>query len=471
MNLPPEIIYQIFLYVDNVKKYKILNSDIHSIINKIFKDYTNLFNNIYQYWKYNISRLIMELIKITSNYESNNLIQNSLNFLVHNYKTNDIYVKIAKYLKLSNNKKLIDIVLEGGYEDYNIIIQNAARMGYFDILINISKRFKSINYNLIAYEAAFGNHYNILEWAIENGAYEYDTIAFFAARGGNYNIFRKMVKLSPYPINYDKIARAAAESGNIKILEIAISEGLTNYNVISSLAAFYGNFNIIELLIDKPINYNDIAAFAAKNGHLSIVKFAIDNGARNYYSIATDAAGYGSLEIIEYVYKYEKFSTDLIASNAAEGGHLHVLYWALEHDANNFNNIVKKAALGGYFNIVLQYYNDSMDISQIALNAVISGNLNMVKWALEKGKVDCNEMIITAAKYNYLDIIKYLIGFCNYKNIGTFENIGIIAAKYGYLEIVKWAIENGAKNIRYISNEAYKYNNKYIMEWISNIST
>jgi hypothetical protein len=81
--------------------------------------------------------------------------------------------------------------------------------------------------------------------------------------------------------------------------------------------------------------------------------------------------------------------------------------------------------------------------SSILLNicnyAVISGNLNMVKYAILHGCSPDNRTCISAAEYGHLHILKFLEGYgYKYKNMFACD----AAALHGNLKMLKWLINN-----------------------------
>ena len=125
-------------------------------------------------------------------------------------------------------------------------------------------------------------------------------------------------------------------------------------------------------------------------------------------------------------------------------------------------------------------------VLNILINACIDGNLEIVKTIIEKNNLSdhYNSILNIACKYNYINIVNYLLSLnnCNIDISNNNEVPFLIACEYGNLELVKCIISNKMfiLNSKYLDSEIYICEHAFgivcknghidIAEWLLNIN-
>ena len=113
------------------------------------------------------------------------------------------------------------------------------------------------------------------------------------------------------------------------------------------------------------------------------------------------------------------------------------------------------------------------DLEHIAVYIACFGNLDLIKYLIDRGVKNYNEMVYVASYTNHFDIVKYLIEIGTNINIDNYYIIAKCAAYYGNLEIIKLLISKNVSmtyfyfDVMYISaDNGHLDIVKYIIELI-----
>ena len=146
-----------------------------------------------------------------------------------------------------------------------------------------------------------------------------------------------------------------------------------------------------------------------------------------------------------------------IANNAAQIGDLDLVKYCIEKGADNYNIIGIKAAKHGHLHIIKYLAEFGLTCYMtMAEFAAENGHFDIVKYIVELG-LECSETIAEfAALGGHLDILKYII------KLGFVKDYRIIitnAINRNHLDIVKYIVELGYKDYKKIAIDAiYAYN-------------
>lgn len=200
-------------------------------------------------------------------------------------------------------------------------------------------------------------------------------------------------------------------------IHIGINKTLINY------ASKKNKFYYIKFLHENDISGATTNAmdYAAKNGNMEILLYLHLNRNEGCTTNSIEfAAGRGDLEMIKWFYENDKirYTIDAVIS-AARNGHLHVIEWFHKNSTNLWTT-------------------DVMD------TAMSFGHLKLTKWLSENRNEGFTHKAITrAARYGHLHILNIII-------LSDDHNFSILykAIRGNHLHIVKWAIEKNKIDYR-----------------------
>ncbi len=235
-------------------------------------------------------------------------------------------------------------------------------------------------------------------------------------------------------INYKDMIDIVAKKGYIDLLQYLLFEQ-TNYQpkykfpVIGgalSLAAGANQLAVVKYLISKGADIhaaeNQALILAAAGGHLEMIKYLQSLGVDIHQDgdeALESAAGDGRLNVVQYLVENGpdmRMHGYRPLRRAAENGHLATVKYLVDHGANiHYSNdqILMDAAARGHVDIVRYLISQGFNIhtwDDAALASAASrGHLATVKYLVENGADIHDETLRNAARYNYLDVVKYLI--------------------------------------------------------------
>lgn len=272
-------------------------------------------------------------------------------------------------------------------------------------------------------------------------------------------------------------------------------------NVITSSPQNYSTINVSAKIKNEiPQIYQDDYTLveATKNADLEGVKYLMDKEDRIPwgYGYALRIAGEeGHYEIVKYLIEFkdkslpeEKYKDVPIANVLRKQGYLWYAENALDEAVNNgrtdivkylikqrirkFSKVLGQAAKIGNMEMVRSLVDQIGELTRIkkgafdeaAYRAVLEGNLNILKYLVEKGaRINVyhgdmyspqHNLLSAASSLGSLEIVKYLVE--QGVDIHDRNNIGFKEAVLnGHIEIVKYLVEQGA-NIHY-QNEIALY--------------
>ena len=196
---------------------------------------------------------------------------------------------------------------------------------------------------------------------------------------------------------YDSPLRAASAAGHLKTVQCLIKCGATidaENNYALRWASMYGHDSIVSYLLKHGADarvMNDCALrWACQNGHVKVTEILLSHGAStSVYTFQAACAG-GHLDVVK-----------CLVANGTD----------IEIDFDECLGL-RWASANGHFEVVKYLVNNNMPIHHYALEcAVTSGNINIVKWLIERGAdVNGNYALRWASSNDqHLDIVKCLV--------------------------------------------------------------
>ena len=163
----------------------------------------------------------------------------------------------------------------------------------------------------------------------------------------------------------------------------------------------------------------------------------------------------GDFDIVRYFIEDDMFLSipNDVISWASRYGNLEFVKYFVEKGYKILNNAISWASLGGHLEVIKYLIEKGGKIGIDSIkNASLGGHLEVIKYLIGKGGKITDDAITYASKNGHLEVIKYLIG--------KGGKITIDAIKYAIyndnLSIVQYFIENGF-NVNYNNDEILIY--------------
>jgi hypothetical protein len=144
----------------------------------------------------------------------------------------------------------------------------------------------------------------------------------------------------------------------------------------------------------------------------------------------------------KYPFEYEKQLPNDVISWASRYGNLEFIKYIVEKGEKILNNAISWASLGGHLEVIKYLIEKGGKIGIDSIkNASLGGHLKVIKYLIEKGGIITDDAIPYASKNGHLEVIKYLI-----EKGGKITDNGILyASKNGHLEVIKYFVKTGSK--------------------------
>ncbi len=262
-------------------------------------------------------------------------------------------------------------------------------------------------------KAALSGNVNMLIWCCENGFVIPDDICFFAAKSGNinalmwcYNYKQNLI------INNKSVIQIAIEDLNMDIFSWCLEkECYPDDETIEDLSNLYCRKCHIS---NSRSNSDEIKDIPIIKQMLKII-FSINIKFMDFSSkISLNLAKSGDLELFLICLKSGCILHHSVPIAVAYKSHIHVLSWLNENGLiikDIGPKICYSAARSGNIETI-KYCKDELQLdwdSKTILNAVISGNLEMLIWCVEKGCEWNDDVFKKAGNEGHIEILRWLI--------------------------------------------------------------
>jgi len=122
------------------------------------------------------------------------------------------------------------------------------------------------------------------------------------------------------------------------------------------------------------------------------------------------------VNMVRYIYtiQKDKFDFNNLANSAALSGNCQLLAWALDRGANELESYASSAASGKHFDALnLLVAKGAKDFDDVAFSGIYNEHLEVLDWAIEKGASDFNKILELAeflqVTKRFEDALGYLI--------------------------------------------------------------
>ena len=313
-------------------------------------------------------------------------------------------------------------------------------------------------------EASRCGHIFVVQFMIESGANinAGQRAIFYAAKNGHLHVVKY---LTTQKINYDimfHVLRPACVGGQFNVLLYAIENGAVVSEHEYETACKYGHLDIVKFFYEqnltKIFDHSLVFQTICTRGHLSLAKFFLERYdflERNLGLILRYVCFYGYLQMIQYLVQYttpNEIHADIHCGFilAIEQGYLNIVKFLVRVHVDVFSKpqYLVKACDHGHLDIIkfLTRKTNSIFYPKILKRVCKKNQLKVVQCLLETGvdvHLDNDLALRTACKRGYIKLVKILIekgANIHAKNDRPFQ----LACRSGKIEMVKYLVEMGA---------------------------
>lgn len=147
---------------------------------------------------------------------------------------------------------------------------------------------------------------------------------------------------------------------------------------------------------------------------------------------------------------------------AAEYGRLNIIEWVYTHHVGFISKWSRYLTSDYVFLEAKRWFTKT---DYLSLSAAVGGQLDVLKWAQQKGSLWSTSVCANAARHGHLNVLIWLRqNGCPWDEYTTYR-----AATTGRLEILKWAYENGCPLGEHIMTVMHTRPNKEITAWLISV--
>lgn len=385
-----------------------------------------------------------------------------------------------------NSVKTAELMIQYGANNFEEILEACGTIcrtkGYQDnikiaeLMIQYTDR---LDKGLTA--ACKGNNVELLKLMIQCGATNFDEGLIAVCGNTNTNnddileMVRCLLNCGVTNIN-EKLLIACKHGCNVQILKLLIDNGATNINdcmleVCRGLEK--GALGMINLLINHgATNLNECMNVVCGEGGKGdafgsggIIVTLIQHGANNLVDALMIACEYGNIQtvklLIRYASSYSNINKGLAV--ACEYGHVDIVEYFIMSEADNWNKALQAACYGGHVGLVRRIFEcdkyKSVNINEGFLNACQSGNLETIKFMIDKKATNTDRGLEMACKGGNLELVEFMLteGYLKKDKSNSdnsdnsdnnWENGLLDSCYYGHTKVAELMITKGATNLK-----------------------
>lgn len=291
-----------------------------------------------------------------------------------------------KYLKNINVLKFLHRIKEDGWTTY--AANECARVGNLKNIKWILRHYPQPTTFLtgVLDRAAENNQVHVVDWLIESHNVHFSSHTLdCAVTSNNMDIvkflYEKYIEQCRDNTNYANIFNPTAfleavKLGNLEMLNFITKTGIVCPEQALSIAAKYGHEDIIAFLLYKYPDTNfalDSMEQAATEGYLEVMKYLKSMNIKFNGHELKNAVYNGQLEVVKYLIDIGlKYKPMKLLNDAIEFGHIDIVKYLLEKHIKLYA-AMKQPYHSGSGDIKYKIY-------EIATNALVNGNLEVVKF-------------------------------------------------------------------------------------------
>lgn len=298
---------------------------------------------------------------------------------------------------------------------------------------------------------------------LESIGFEYDFSCYeTVVINGRLNVLKYLREVKKIDWNIKYIIINAAKYGHLKILKytyITLEEYNKNLFIVSSalyIAVANGHIECSNFFLENGYIFDKKSLYsAAYKGHLEIIKYfsSYIEDKNDYFRITEGASITGKLDIIKYIYKLSKMNYNLIPWNleafklSSMGGHLDSLVFMHEKSIKNgwvcpWRGVcIIEALINKHFECLTYLISNGVKCPNEAINFIYDyESFKYIYKHIDKSSI--NHLIMDKlAEKGQLDALKFLVE----KGVPTGNFTLKYAAERGHIEVVKYLHNIGCK--------------------------
>jgi ankyrin repeat protein len=263
---------------------------------------------------------------------------------------------------------IIDFLLSHGANDYNRALIAAIRnknpdLVQFFLRLGIDNYIDALNAAAVIGDLDLVRHFlNLLRAHQGNwlGANQLAWATFMAARENHSAVVDELVRQGA---DLNAALRGAAFGNHRELVQQLIDQGATDFDAAMEEAASKNHQSLIEFFMSRganqPADLNQALVGAARGGHVDLMMFLLDHGANDVNSALVVAARrspihQGVSDAVDFLLDHgaNNYNQALIAAAAGLGNRTPILQQMIDHGATAVNQALRAAAERGKINAI-----------------------------------------------------------------------------------------------------------------------
>jgi len=163
-------------------------------------------------------------------------------------------------------------------------------------------------------------------------------------------------------------------------------------------------------------------------------------------NICDIAVANGELTVLKWARQQNYPWSNNTAAHAAELGRIDILEWLQDNGCPIYNNAHAAACRNGSMELLEWFHNNipvaTSNIRMSIAHVAAKGDLDHVKWLVERGYSPIECIASKAARHGHLHILEWLHSIGKLSEIST-NFICRKAARGGYMEVIEWLMQHG----------------------------
>lgn len=287
-------------------------------------------------------------------------------------------------------REVLEWAEENGFEWSTRAIEGMWLSGDLDFIEWVTKRYppaSQITFNAVSYVAAKGD-IKLLQYLQSHGAQLGEFAMVMAA---TENQFECVKWLREQGCPFGRTCEVSAIRGNFEILKWAIDNGAELNPFVCSGIATHGNLELLKWAREIGCPWDvKTCSQAALSGNFELLQWVRENGCEWDKFTAVKAAMSGNIAMFKWVIKSGCPYDNAVCEEAARKKQYHILKWAVKHGMNCTYEVGLVIAMNGDLEILKWLYSTPQGNSRSWLSGLWSSackhdRRDIIEWLIEVG--------------------------------------------------------------------------------------